>query len=299
VSAAKKEQGVPKVGSIAHALAILRHLSAAQTPQGVTTIARALGISPSSCFNILKTLAAEEYVDFNPQTKAYSLGWAPVVLARRALDPDGVLSLLMPEMEEIADRYNIACGLGRVTRNERIMLIGFSQSETATRIQLRIGHRTPVLAGASGRAVAAARGLSQSEILRGFNELRWQNPPGMDEYLAQVEAARQNGWAVDCNQSFRGVTTIAAPIQDDTGEVRFVLSATMFSGQYSDDMLANIGRDLASLAQRASSRFFGPGELPASNHRPRPTAEAKNADAGRGGAKPAPSASRKKVAAAG
>ena len=80
-SAEKKEQGAPKVGSITHAFAILRHLSTATAPEGVTTIARSLGISPSSCFNILKTLAAEEYVDFNPQTKAYTLGWAPVVLA--------------------------------------------------------------------------------------------------------------------------------------------------------------------------------------------------------------------------
>ena len=268
-SAEKKEQGAPKVGSITHAFAILRHLSTATAPEGVTTIARSLGISPSSCFNILKTLAAEEYVDFNPQTKAYALGWAPVVLARRALDPEGILGLLMPEMEELADRYQLACGLGRVTRNDRLILIGFSQSDTATRIQLRIGQRTPIFAGASGRAVAAARNLGPAEILRGFNDLRWQNPPTMDEYLAQVDFARRNGWASDCSQSYRGVTTLASPVLDG-GDVRYVLSATMFSGQYSDEMLQSIGSDLAALAQRASSRLFGMGELPTPARAARP-----------------------------
>ena len=49
------------VGSVVQALAILRHLSEASKPLGVTAVARALGISPSSCFNLLKTLVAEDF----------------------------------------------------------------------------------------------------------------------------------------------------------------------------------------------------------------------------------------------
>lgn len=256
-----KDKDGPKVGSITHALAILRYLSTAHLPEGVTSIARALGISPSSCFNILKTLTAEKYVDFDTRTKGYTLGWAPVVLARRALDPEGALDLLMPEMEAMAARYRVACSLGRVA-GERTMLIGFSESEAATRIHLRVGHRVPLLAGASGRCIAALRNLGPTEIEKAFKSIQWENPLSLSEYLAQVEFARSHGWAIDSNYAFRGVTTIATPILNSAGEAKYMFHCTMFSGQYPYETLTAIGEDLLAMAKRASGLLFGPGELP-------------------------------------
>jgi DNA-binding IclR family transcriptional regulator len=288
-----REKVGPKVGSITHALAVLRYLSTARTPEGVTSIARALGISPSSCFNILKTLTAERYVDFDNRTKGYTLGWAPVVLARRALDPEGALDLLMPEMEAMASRYRVACSLGRVA-GERTMLIGFSESEAATRIHLRVGHRVPLLAGASGRCIAALRNFSSAEIEKGFNSIQWENPLTFAEYMAQVEFARNHGWAIDANYAFRGVTTIATAVLNSAGEAKYMLHCTMFSGQYPHETLTSIGADLLGLAKRASGLLFGPGELPLPGQRARP-AGARGASA----IKPAPEPRRRKARAAG
>lgn len=262
-----EEKHEPRVGSISQALAILRHLSTAQAPEGVTSIARALGISPSSCFNILKTLTAEQYIDFDSHTKRYTLGWAPVVLARRALDPEGALTSLLPEMEALSSRYRVACSLGRVT-GDRTMLIGYSESEAATRIHLRVGHRVPLLAGASGRCIAALRNLSKAEIEKAFKTIQWENPLTLSEYMAQVEFAKTHGWAIDSNYSFRGVTTIATAIPNAAGDARYMLHCTMFSGQYPHETITAIGQDLVALAKRASIVWFGPGELPPPRSRP-------------------------------
>src|SRR3546814_7451575 len=60
------------VRSITSAFEILHYL-AANPSQGVTSIARAVEMSPSSCFNILRTLAHEGLISFNPQTKKYAV----------------------------------------------------------------------------------------------------------------------------------------------------------------------------------------------------------------------------------
>ena len=70
-----------KVNSVAHALAILRRLATSDHPEGVNAIARKVGISPSSCFNILKTLAAEDFARFDVVDKTYTLGAGAIDLA--------------------------------------------------------------------------------------------------------------------------------------------------------------------------------------------------------------------------
>ncbi|HBU0515229.1 TPA: helix-turn-helix domain-containing protein, partial [Klebsiella pneumoniae] len=62
------------VGAVVNAIQILRHLAHADGPQGVAAIARATGISPSSAFNILRTLSNERLTSFDDAGKTYQLG---------------------------------------------------------------------------------------------------------------------------------------------------------------------------------------------------------------------------------
>src|SRR3546814_1822672 len=75
---AKLERILP-VAAVVNAVTILRHL-AAHPGQGVNAIARATGLSPSTCFGILKTLVDEHFVELDPDSKFYRLGAAPARL---------------------------------------------------------------------------------------------------------------------------------------------------------------------------------------------------------------------------
>src|SRR3546814_9427439 len=83
------------VGAVVNAAAILRHLGASEEPQGVTAIAQALSLSASSCFNILRTLAAEDLVEFDSRRKLYSLGLGLYDIARRSEEHTSELLSLM------------------------------------------------------------------------------------------------------------------------------------------------------------------------------------------------------------
>lgn len=235
----------PVVGSVAHAAAILRRLAQLAEPEGVNAIARAVGASPSSCFNILKTLAREELVEFDETTKRYALGPGLVTLARQALDPSRAFALARPALERLADRHGVTVALWRLTR-ERLVLLGFADSDLATRIHMTVGQRLPMLVGAGGRCVAARLGLPPQALAAEFPKLRWQEPPTLSDYVASVEAARTNGWSVDAGHFLRGVTTIGAAIPAGDGPPAGVLSATMFAGQHDGAALARIGEDLAA-----------------------------------------------------
>jgi len=244
-----------KVKSVAGAAAILRHLADLSGPAGVNAIARNIGLSPSSCFNILKTLAAESLVTFDDATKGYTLGPALVRLAQRALAFQGVVPTIRPLLDQFA-RRGLATAIWEVTGGTRLILSAFIESDAATRIHMTVGQRLPVLAGAMGRCIAASGRLSHEEIERLFAEVRWERRPAFETYLKQVELAAKQGWAMDEGCFMRGITTIAAPVSDGQ-DVRICISNSMFSGKTSPAQLQDLGAASAHAAKRASTLLFG------------------------------------------
>lgn len=246
-----------RVGSVRHAAAILRHLEGIGAGLGVNPIARALDISPSSCFNLLKTLADEQLVDFDAETKLYSLGPGAIALGRRALDPRGAFELVRQRLEALADRHHITVSLWRPRRGDQFALIGYAESAATFRIHLTVGQRLPSAAGAGGRCMMAFSELDEAAIRRRIERVKWAETPDLEAYLRDVEATREQGWAIDIGQFIKGVTTIAVPAFGQPA-IEFLVMGTMFTGQFESAQLAAIADELASTAKWLSTRLFSP-----------------------------------------
>ena len=95
-----------------HAIRILRHLAAVPRPLGVAAIARATGISPSTCFNILRTLARARLCAFRAADKTYTLGMAVAELSVGLVGLSHA-ELLRPELERLALNYDMLIVLWR------------------------------------------------------------------------------------------------------------------------------------------------------------------------------------------
>ncbi|MBI0435846.1 IclR family transcriptional regulator [Roseomonas sp. KE0001] len=247
--------GQRDVGAVIHAIRILQHLSAATAPLGVAAVARGTGISPSTCFNILRTLTRTRFVAFREQDKTYSLGLGVAELAAGFLGISHA-ELIRPELERLALNYDMLIVLWRVTEDGHIVLIDRAHSHTAVRVEMRLGLRLPMLVGAVGRCVAAALDLPQAELRRRFAALRWQSPPSFESYLADVEAARGSGWSLDNSQLYRGLITIAALITDQHGQPRFGLSGITIAGQRPPQIFEQLGRELREVAGFATRALF-------------------------------------------
>jgi DNA-binding IclR family transcriptional regulator len=241
---------LPGGGSILHALAIIRHLSEADESRGVTAIAKDLRISPSSCFNILKTLVSQDVIEFHPLTKTYTIGYGLLDTVRKSLGRSRILTLAAPGMRQLADKYSTAVGLWQINQTGRPLLIWLAENEASIRIHLMIGQRLPPLAGAVGRCVAAHRRPPPGEFSRMYAKLRLHQDLTPEAYMKEIEKAKQRGFAVDSDCYMRGVTSVAAPILDAADEVTHCLSATMFTGQHDKGDIPVIGEELRALANR-------------------------------------------------
>jgi len=236
------------VNSVVQAVTILRHLGTRADGAGVTAIARATGISPSSCYNVLRTLVSEDLASFDPATKRYALGLGLVDLARSMLAHDAAARVAEKPMAALAERHEAAVGLWRLS-GDRLVLVALAESEAATRIHMAVGQRQPATAGASGRAVLAASRLSDEALLAAYASVRWSRPPGAETFLSQVREAEARGWADDIGNVHHGIETVAAGVPDRDGGVRLVLSASVFGGRETAEGMRRIGAELYEAAQ--------------------------------------------------
>ena len=242
------------VGSVVNAIAILRHLAVSE-PQGVNAIARSVALSPSSCFNILKTLVQEDFVDFDAASKNYRIGTAPARLFAGAPNLLEWTSWVQTELEKVARDFSLSTGLWQVRAN-RVVLSEVAECPDATRIHLSLGQRLPSHIGAMGRCIAARERMTREQVAEAIAALTWQNPPAVEDFWRDMQLADERGWAMDEGNYLRGVTTLAAPIADGQGQVRYCVTSTLFSGQYDAVVLEQIGARTARLAAEAEWKLL-------------------------------------------
>lgn len=237
------------VPAVENAAKILRYLVERGQPDGVAGTARATGVTVSSAFNILKTLANEDFVSFDPLTKTYAPGMGLLGLAAGLIGRPA-LSLVQPALAEMADRHKVMVALWQITPNERLILQGSSAPDSTIHVNMRLGTRLPAHIGAVGRCYAAATGIARADLKRKFDQLRWQNSPGFEVYWAEVEAARARGYGLDMGNLYKGVSIVAAVCCDSSGRPQLGVSSINIAGQVAVSDLEDLGRSLKDLARR-------------------------------------------------
>lgn len=244
------------VRPVVNAVSILRYLSHTGAPERAADIARHLSINSSTCFNILRTLVAEDVVDFNPLSKTYSAGLGLARLVEQLVTRGQRLQLASPLMHDLAAEFGVTVTLWRRMGTDRIVLVSSESSPTNLHINMPTGQRLPLLMGASGRLFTGRLGLTQEQLRDEFNKIRWARPISFETYLQEVALARKRGWASDDGYFANGVLALAAPVQDQTANIAFTVSTVMIRGGYDEAQINALGEAVRDLGKRLESVLF-------------------------------------------
>jgi DNA-binding IclR family transcriptional regulator len=246
------------VGSVASALKILNLLAESPRSLRLKDIAGPLGLNPSTCLNILRTLVRAGVVHADPMTKTYGPGLALAALARAALARDARLAAARPRLEAVARRHALTAMLWRRSGTDDMVLLSIASGDAAWRVQVEAGSRSPLLQGAMGRVMAIRSGLTRKQLLQRFERLSWDRPLTFDDFMAQAELARDRGWAADEGWFHRSMTSLCVPIVEADGGCDSVLTTAMFFGQHDAAHTAVIAGELRSAAEALAAEPFGP-----------------------------------------
>jgi len=246
-----------KAPAIARAAAILRLLGKSDTPLGVQAIARELGLVPSTCLYVLRALAEEELIAFDPDTKRYALDAGVLTLARQWLRRNQFPDLVQPVLDRIAGDFGVTMLGVQIVGLDHIIAVAVSRSGNNIQLSTQVGSRFPALISATGRCIAAFGDYPEADLARRFRALRWDEPPSFDAWRAQVAETRAQGFAVDDGNYIAGVAVLAAPVWKASGKPSHALVAIGIGSAVKKRGLEALGDALVTAGRTVSAQMSG------------------------------------------
>jgi IclR family KDG regulon transcriptional repressor len=220
--------------------------------QGVSDIARQLGITRSRAFRILKTLEARGYVDFDSESQAYRLGLKLLEVGEGVREQLDVRRVAEPFLRELARRTGDVAHL-LVLRNEAAVCIDRYQGSYSLQGAAPIGVPLPLHIGASPKLLLAY--LPEPERVRLIEEIELvpltpNTITDRQELRRRLEEIRSQGYSID-NQDYEiGIHAVGAPVRDHTGTVVAGVTVTTPAARWDETREQNlIGLTVQTAAQ--------------------------------------------------
>lgn len=249
VAAKGGEKQMPRVREVP---AVRRACSAlwllARHPAGLplSRVARELEIIPSSCLHILRELVAGRLVAYDANTKIYRLGSGVLALGREITQKNPFVQVAQPHLIELSREFVV--GASAQERDGDDDLVVVAAASVLPGDMVTPGGHVPLLTAASGLLMAAHNGFDESELRRRFARLRWQDPPDVKTWLADVRSVRRASHAVDEGRFRKGITAIAAPVFNADGTVDRAISVTAVSAQLDSSLRKKLARAVVAAA---------------------------------------------------
>jgi DNA-binding IclR family transcriptional regulator len=244
---------VSSVQSIRRAFDVLGSLAGG--PLGVTEVADRAGLPKSTAARLLATLAREGAVEQVPGDTAYRLGPRLVTLAAGFSLARSLAALARPTLEGLARETQEAAGLG-IADGDLVHYV--DQVDTPNQVVVRdwTGSRAPLHAVSSGQVLLSFRTPSAIErYLEGpLERFTPRTPADADAVRARIREVRQRGYAWAIEEFDVGLSSVAAPIADGSGEV---IAAVHVHGPSYRFPPAGRELEIAQLVVAAGARIAG------------------------------------------
>jgi DNA-binding IclR family transcriptional regulator len=230
-SDAKKVTVIP---ALEKALDILEFLASEGKPMTVREIAQALNIATVTAYRTVNYLCSRNYL--SEKRGSYTLGDQIAHLARQLSHQTDWVKEAAPVLRRLALQSEQTAQLG--------ILSGFGVTYIDQRmpphpVSIIAALRTilPINVSASGKVLVANLPSEEREYFLQHAELPAQTEntlTDLDEFRAELDRVREQGYALDFEEYARGIGCVAAPIRDANGHAVAAVGITGHIADYLD-----------------------------------------------------------------
>ena len=223
---------------------------------GVTQIAEALEVHKSTAFRLLATLERHALVEQAGDRGKYRLGVGIIRLAGAASVRLDVVQESRPVCQQLAEALGETVNVAVLSGHDALY-VDQVQGSGALQIHNWLGQRIPLHATSNGKVLLAALAPDLAEELIQAPMHRFTDRTCIEPEMlrAQLDTVRRQGYAVAVDELEIGLTAVAAPLRQADGRVIASLSASGPTFRIGPERLAELIREVAAAADRASGRL--------------------------------------------
>lgn len=189
-------------------------------PQSLDQCADRLGVHKSTVLRLLQTLEAQRFVTHNAQHR-YRLGSRFFELSSAALEQRDIRDVAHPHLETLSTRIAQTVHLA-VYESGKAVYIDKIEAHTGIRMYSRVGLVAALHATAVGKVLVADLPVAtRQKVAETIEYVTFTDRTisGPDEYLAELDRVRADGFARDSGEHETFINCIGAPIRDVSGSV--------------------------------------------------------------------------------
>src|SRR5699024_8035935 len=238
-----------------HVLGVLRSL---EDGGSARELAGQANIPRSTVQRILSTLESTGMVMQDVRTQRYRVGPQALLIGLAYNGATALLNEARPQMVALRDATGETVGITIAVGTARVF-IDEVQSTRALRFASELGRLYPLWSGANGRVLLS--GMPEVEIERILvsreHDAAVQNPLSIQETRARLRQIRSAGYAQAADEAIGGISSLAVPISDGSGQVAAALSVSGPTERLTQERIEGMLPALRDAGEAISARLGG------------------------------------------
>lgn len=183
----------------------------------LTNLQRSTGFPMSTTKRLLESLLAEGFLSRNE--RGYQLGPDMIVWAQAVKRGSDIVQVSKQVLEQIRDTCGETVTLN-VRNGSRRVCIDRVSSVHRVKYDALVGEIIPLQAGSSCKVMLAFEPTIAAEVIaNGLEKFTDQTITDPDEYSKALDEVRHQGYAISCDETAVGVSSIAAPVFNSEGRI--------------------------------------------------------------------------------
>lgn len=251
------------ISAVQKALKILKLFDENNFELTLSEISALTGVGKSSTLRLLFTLAAEGFIEFDENTKKYSLGLEPLhlsVLKKNHLD---LRKIAVPYLQELSDRNDAICYLG-IKRDEKVLMIECIVPRVApswAQLMIRPGGMRELYSTGIGRLFLSK--LPDEELEEYMNSVQIESftehtITDKNMLLDLIKKAGKEGYSYNDGENEPYISSICAPVFGYNKEMIAGISICGIQELIDGDRRESIKQEVIKTAARISARMGCP-----------------------------------------
>jgi IclR family transcriptional regulator, pca regulon regulatory protein len=256
-SARRGEAGLSQ--SLERGLSILSAFRGDRVLLGTTELARELGLGVSTTHRYIATLAQLGYVEQDPTTRRYRLGFRVVDLGFAAINSMEIRQIASPHLQRLSNETGFTVNMAILDGTEIVYVDRYRSNRPGQRqidLNLHVGARLPAYCTSLGKALLA--NLHPEERHR-LVESMTITPLGPNTFTtvaaltAELDSVRASGLAVNNEELAYGLRSIAVPVRGVSGDAVAAINLSFHTSMGAVSMSEMVSRYGPLLRKTASS----------------------------------------------
>lgn len=221
-----------RVHAIEKSIHLLDCFWLARRPLSLRELEQMTGWAKSTIHGLLASMVDSGVVEQNRTDGKYRLGYHLFELGSAVNQGWDAPGICRPYLQHIVDRFNESAYLARQSGDE-LILVECCEPRTSFRITSEVGTRLPLHCSSQGKVILANRSVYEAERLLRRRALQAYTPNTVTDFdilLAELNRARETGYAQEQEEYKLGLSSVAAPIFDGSGECCYAIGIIYMLG---------------------------------------------------------------------